>query len=181
MLEILLGQIPEAIFFALFMIYAKELKEKRILFTVLMIIEYLLLKYSFPYNWLFHIGYIILTFLTLKVLYKEKCQITDIFMQIISYIIMSIFSLICLPIIYQNYSIAMVINRIMLIIFIIIFNNKLYKIRNIYKRLWNRNNKEKYIIKSTTFRCINLVIFNIFFYIINLLMIYVVYYNSNIK
>lgn len=181
MLEILLGQIPEAIFFALFMIYAKELKEKRILFTVLMIIEYLLLKYSFPYNWLFHIGYIILTFLTLKVLYKEKCQITDIFMQIISYIIMSIFSLICLPIIYQNYNIAMVINRIMLIIFIIIFHNKLYKIRNIYKRLWNRNNKEKYIIKSTTFRCINLVIFNIFFYIINLLMIYVVYYNSNIK
>ena len=44
MLELLIGQIPEAIFFALFMIYAKGLKEKRILFIVLMIVEYLLLK-----------------------------------------------------------------------------------------------------------------------------------------
>jgi hypothetical protein len=32
-LEILLGQIPEAIFFSIFMIYVKGLKEKRVLFT----------------------------------------------------------------------------------------------------------------------------------------------------
>ena len=47
MLELFLGQIPEAIFFSLFMIYTKRLKEKRILFTVLMTIEYLLLKAFF--------------------------------------------------------------------------------------------------------------------------------------
>lgn len=181
MLELLIGQIPEAIFFSLFMIYAKGLKEKRILFTVLMIVEYLLLKYSFQYNWLFHIGYIILTFLTLKVLYKDKCQITDIFIQIVSYIIMSIFSLICLPIIYKNYNIALIINRIMLFSFIIIFHNKLCKIKDLYKKLWNRNDKQKHKIKSTTFRCINLFIFNTFFYLINLLMLYVVYYNSTLK
>ena len=35
MLEIFLGQIPEAIFFELFMIFVKDLKEKRILFTTL--------------------------------------------------------------------------------------------------------------------------------------------------
>ena len=75
MLELIIGQIPEAIYFALFMIYAKGLKEKRILFTVLMVAEYLLLIYSFPYNWYFHIGYIVTTFFTLKVLYKEKAQI----------------------------------------------------------------------------------------------------------
>ena len=42
--ELLLGQIPEAIHFALFMIFTKQLKEKRVLFVLLMIIEYLLLK-----------------------------------------------------------------------------------------------------------------------------------------
>lgn len=39
MLELFLGQIPEAIYFALFMIYAKNLKTKRLLYTILMILE----------------------------------------------------------------------------------------------------------------------------------------------
>lgn len=180
-MELLIGQIPEAIYFALFMIYAKGIKEKRILFTVLMVVEYLLLKYSFTYSWMFHIGYVITTFLTLKVLYKDKSQITDIFILIISYIIMSIFSLISLPLIYINYTIAIIFNRVMIILFLIFFNKKLYKIQKIYKKLWNRNNKNQYKIKSTTFRCINLLIFNFFFCFINMLMIYVIYYNSTIK
>ena len=50
MLELLLGQIPEAIYFALFMIFTKELKTKRILYTILMVIEYVLLKFFIEYN-----------------------------------------------------------------------------------------------------------------------------------
>lgn len=34
LLEIFLGQIPEAIYFTLFMIFAKDLKEKRILYIL---------------------------------------------------------------------------------------------------------------------------------------------------
>ena len=93
-MELLLGQIPEAIFFALFMIYAKGIKEKRILFIILMIIEYLLLKYSFQFDWIFQIGYMITTFLTLKILYREKSQITDVFILLISYIYIIIISII---------------------------------------------------------------------------------------
>lgn len=37
--EILLGQIPEAIYFAVFMIFAKRLTEKRLLYVTLMIVE----------------------------------------------------------------------------------------------------------------------------------------------
>ena len=48
-LQLLLGQIPEAIYFALFMIFTKRLDKKQILFTVLMIIEYILL-FIFYYN-----------------------------------------------------------------------------------------------------------------------------------
>lgn len=175
-MELLLGQIPEAIFFALFMIYAKGIKEKRILFTILMIIEYLLLKYSFPYNWIFQIGYMVTTFLTLKILYKEKSQITDVFILLIAYIYIILVSIISYFIIPQ-YILACIFNRLLLFIPIILLNYKLNKIQKIYKKLWNRNNKTKKI-KSTTFRSINIFIFNIVFYILNLCMIYAIYCNS---
>ena len=49
-LEIILGQIPEAVYFAVFMILVKGLKEKRFLFTCLMILEYVFLKQIFVYT-----------------------------------------------------------------------------------------------------------------------------------
>ncbi|MDE6947558.1 MAG: hypothetical protein K2P14_10295, partial [Anaeroplasmataceae bacterium] len=70
MLEIFLGQIPEAVYFALFMILVKELKSKRVLFTFLMILEYVLLKLVFSFNMWFHILYFIMSFVVMKVLYK---------------------------------------------------------------------------------------------------------------
>lgn len=88
LLEIFLGQIPEAIYFALFMIFAKDLKEKRILYILLMVIEYLLLKHFIKYNIWFQILYTIMQFVILKVLYKEKSQITDIFTFTIASIIL---------------------------------------------------------------------------------------------
>lgn len=180
-MELLLGQIPEAIFFALFMIYAKGIKEKRILFTILMIIEYLLLKYSFPYNWIFQIGYMVTTFLTLKILYKEKSQITDIFILLIAYLILGITSIFCFLLFKNNMILVSISNRIIIFSLLFIFKNKLIKIQKIYKFLWNRNDKVKKKIKSTTFRALNIVIFNIVFYLINICMLYAIYYNSIIK
>ena len=49
-LELLIGQIPEAIFFSLFIILGKELKEKRLLFTFLMVLQYFIIANLFPYN-----------------------------------------------------------------------------------------------------------------------------------
>lgn len=185
MLQLLLGQIPEAIFFALFMIYAKGLKEKRFLFTLLMVVEYLLTKYSFQYSWLFHITYMISVFLTLKLLYKEKSQITDVFILAIGYVVLGIscilFSIPMLIGIIKNYTICVILNRIFLIVFLLLFNNKLIKIQNIYKKFWNRNDKIPKKIKTTTFRALNLVVFNALFAILNLCMLYVLYYNNIIK
>lgn len=90
-LEIILGQIPEAIFFSLFMIYAKGLKEKRILFTILMVAEYLLLKHFISFNVWFQILYTFITFIILKILYEEKAQVTDIF----TFTIASIITILC--------------------------------------------------------------------------------------
>ena len=171
MLEVLLGQIPEAIYFALFMIFVKQLKEKRVLFIILMIAEYLLLKVFIKYNMWFQISYTFMNFLILKLLYKEKAQITDIFTFTISSIVLILISFVSYFIIWKtigNYLIAAIINRLLLIIFLLITHKKLYNIQKLYKKLWNRQDNKKHKVKSTTFRAINVVVFNLLFFIINL-------------
>lgn len=173
MLEFLLGKVPEAIYFALFMIFAKQIKCKRILFTILMIIEYILLEYIFHYSVWFHILYTFISFILMKILYKEKSQITDIFIFTISSVILIIFSILSYSIMYftfKNLILASILEKILLFLFLLVFNNKLYNIQNMYKNLWNRTNKPKKI-KSATFRAINIITFNILFYVINIGMI----------
>lgn len=178
MVELLLGQIPEAIYFALFMIYAKNLKEKRLLFTLLMVVEYVILTRIIMFNSWFQILYTAITFIILKVLYKEKAQITDVFTFAIGSILLMIISAFCLFVVYaicRNTILAVIVNRIITFIVLFLLHNHLYKIQNIYKKFWNRNDKVKKKIKSTTFRCVNLVIFNVMFYIINIGMLYCVF------
>ena len=176
-MELFLGQIPEAIFFALFMIFAKGIKEKRLLYTILMIISYILLINMFPYNWLFHIFYMIISFIILKLLYKDKSQITDIFLLLIAYIFLGISCVIPYFIIWKtinNYLVYVIINRIIIFSFLLFFNYKLLKIQKFYKIVWNRNDRIKKIAKSTTFRALNLVAFNITFCLIYLLLNFLV-------
>ena len=182
-LEEILGQIPKAKYFSLFMIYTKRLKEKRILFIVLMIVEYLLLKHFISFNIWFQISYTIITYIILKMLYKDKSQITDIFtFSIASIILILICGILYFPIWFtiNNYILYAVLTRIFMFAFLILFNNKLNRIQKIYKLLWNRNDKIKKKIKSTTFRSLNIVIFNIMFYIINIGMIFTIFLNGGV-
>lgn len=180
-LELLLGQVPEAVFIALFMIFSKNIRTKRVIFLIVTIVEYLLCKYTFVYNWMFHISFMIMVYLTLKVLYKNKTQIVDIFIFVISYIIIIITSAICMLLTNFNPIIASIINRLILFIPLIILNYKLNMIQLVYKKYWNRNDKVKKKIKSVTFRSLNVVIFNLLFVIINIGMLVATYYNNFIK
>lgn len=173
-LELFLGQIPEALFCALFIIFAKGLKEKRVLFIFIMIAEYLLLKYSFRYSSWFHVGYIVLTFLSLKVLYKEKAQITDTFLLVMAFIIVIIVSAPCFLLLHDNMILTNIVAKVILFAIIIIFNNKLRWFQNLYKKLWNRP-KESTKMKSVTFRSLNIVIFNVTFVILNIGMAYALF------
>lgn len=175
MLEIFLGQVPEAIYFALFMILTKRLKEKRLPFVLLMSVEYVLLFKTMVHNMYAHIGFFIITFLILKLFYKEKCQITDVFTLAIAGIILIIFNIIVSPLFQIDYILSVIIIRILMFLFLYIFRNKLWKIQEFYKKAWNRKDKPEAKIKSLTFRSINLVIFNIMFYIINLGMLLAAY------
>jgi hypothetical protein len=169
-LKLVLGQIPEAIYFALFLILTKELKEKRLLFTCLMIVEYIFLKCFLVYTTWFHVIYFILTFIILKVLYRDKANITDIFTLGIASIVLIVASFVSYTIVYftcKNMIVGAILVRVLTFGSLFIFKNKLSKLDNLYKKLWNRS-KIKYKMKSTTFRALNLVIFNISFIVINL-------------
>ena len=180
-LEMVLGQIPEAIYFSLFMIFTKQLKEKRLLFILLMTIEYLIIQKLIHFDIWLQIIYTAFVFVILKILYKEKSQITDIFTFTISSILMIIVDIPLYFIVHSitdNFIIYVLIARFTLFSVLILSRNKLPKIQNLYKKLWNRNDDKKKKIKTTTFRGLNVVIFNITFYIINLVMLYCIYYNS---
>lgn len=178
LMELLLGYIPEAIYFALFMIYTKQLKEKRLLYITLMVLEYLLLKQFVHFSIYFQVAYTFITFIILKILYKERAQIIDIFTFTIASIFLIITSVISFLISGQNVILATIINRIIIFAILFGFNYKLNVIQNLYKKLWNRNDKVKKKIKTTTFRSLNVIIFNVIFYIINVGMVYAIYYNS---
>lgn len=170
MLQLLLGQIPEAIYFALFIILTKSYKNKRILFIVLSIIEYILLLNLFPYSTWSHILYFVLMYVIMKMLYKEKCQITDIFALGISSIILGVVSIMYYFASLGNVIIANIVSKIVIFTIMILCKPVMPDINNLYKKLWNRG-EHKHKMKTTTFRAMNLVIFNFSFAIINLLLV----------
>lgn len=164
----------EPIYFALFLIIGKNLKNKRLLLTCILIFEYYMLTEIIYFNVWFQFIYTFIVFVDLKFLYKEKAQITDIFLFAASSIILigiSTFTYLTSVLTYNNYVISIVINRILIFLFLIFTKNK---IRNLYKKFyshWNRHNNPK-AIKSLTLRNISVISFNLMFWVINLGMLY---------
>ena len=177
MLMLFLEKVCEAIYFSLFLIYGKNLKEKRILFIGIMIFEYLTLKYFIKFNVLFQLIYTFMSFVNLKVLYKNKAQITDIFLFTIASLLLILISIICsLPVIISNipwmYYIMLIINRILIFICLILLKNKINYLYIKFCKNWNRHKDNK--IKSLTLRNISVIMFNIMFYVINIYMLYAI-------
>ena len=178
MLMLFLEKVCEAIYFSLFLIYGKNLKEKRILFIGIMIFEYLMITKLIQYNLWIHISYIIMTYINLKVLYKEKAQITDIFLFMVASIILIIVSVITyLPayiicnhnVTYFAYIVAILFNRLALIATLYFGKNIINKIYKKFYTHWNKpkqSNNPK--VKSLTLRNITIIIFNLMFYILNI-------------
>lgn len=175
-----LEKICEAIYFSLFLIYGKNLKEKRLLLIGTMIFQYLALKFFIKYNIGFQMSYIAITYLDLKVLYKEKAQITDIFLFMVASVILVVLSIGSYIIIQNNiniYVVALILNRILLFLTLFLIKNKINKYYKEFYSLWNKHKKPGKI-RSLTLRNISIIIFNIMFYVINICMIIAFnYYN----
>ena len=187
---ILLGLIPEAIYFVIFILLTKQFKEHKILFTTILVIEYVLIFSTLQFNSYAHLLFFIMTYclmkilyniiikgerIRMKILYKEKCQIIDIFTLGIASIILVVLSAISFLLLRFNMILAVIFGRILIFTFLFVMKSKLHLIQDVYKKLWNRNDKIKKKIKSTTFRAINVIIFNLMFYIINLGMLYMLF------
>ena len=151
MLRIILEIVLEAIYFSIFIIKGKQLKEKRLIFISLMIFQYLALTTAIKYNIWMQISYTILVYMNLKILYKQKAQITDIFLFTAASIILIIISILCAQFkkaINMPYIYALIINRIMLFATLFLIRNKINKIYQKFYKKWNRHKDNKKNKKS---------------------------------
>lgn len=162
LIGIILGLIPEVLYFTLFLIFTKNIKEKKILLFLLMSIGYMLCICIQQYVLLYYLGYIVIVYLILKFLYKNQTQIIDIFVFSISTLYLTFLSYLgfkCFKNDLSNYWIMFILDRILMFV-PFIFKNKFNILYKEYCKLWNRNNKEKRPIKSITLRNISLIIIN---------------------
>lgn len=173
LISILLGLIPETIYFSLFLIYTKNIKEKRIKLFILISICYFLCIIISEYKVIYYIAFMILVYLSLKILYKQQTQIIDIFIFGISTLYITLISfLIYIPKNITQYFVCLIINRILLFI-PFIFKNKFYLLYKNYALFWNRNDSIKRPIKSITLRNINLIGINCIIFVINIICLYI--------
>lgn len=170
LMSIILGLLPEVLYFTMFIICTKDIKEKKIRLGVLISIAYILCMFVQRYKVIYYILFIVLVYAILKLLYKKKTQIIDIFVFSLSFIYVSLVSY--LGYIFfkddlSNYYIMYIIARILLFI-PFIFKNKFNAIYRKYCSLWNRNDKMKRPIKSITLRNISLITINVAIFLMNL-------------
>lgn len=171
----ILGLLPEAIYFTLFLIYTKGYKYNRMKLFVLLLIGYTVLKVIFPINIYFQISFTIYVVLILKLLYKDKFHISDLFVFVLASIILILLTSLALPIlfIFNHYWLSYLISRIFLFTFLFFFKNKF---NDVYKWIisqWNRNYERPNKIKAITIRQVCVISFNIMLYILNLWIIYI--------
>lgn len=179
LISILLGLFPEVLFFTLFIIYTKRIKNKKIMLFLLIALAYMLCMFIKTYSIFCYILLIVLIYIIMKILYKNKVQIIDIFIISIGFIYISILSFICSILLryeYDNlilYYILYIFDRIFMFL-PFIKRDKFYYLYKIYCSLWNRNDNEKRPIKSLTLRNISLVVINISIFLGNIYLISII-------
>lgn len=176
LISIFCGMLPEVLFLTFFLIYTKNLKTKKVKLFLGIMLLYVVCIMLIRYIILNYLLFIFLIYILLKILYKNKAQITDIFAVNLALIYLTLNSFICSKFLlpnYENYYYILLLNRIILII-PFIFKNKFNYLYKKYYKLWNRNDKEKRPIKSITLRNISLIILNISIFIINMLILNII-------
>lgn len=170
-----IGAMLQPIYFSLFLIFTKNIKNKRILFITIMIFEHLLLKFvcNLNYNINFELTYTIITYFVLKLIYKEKTRITDVITFIISIAILGVFNVSSLFILGVNVK-TVIISNILAILFICLLKRKLNKIEIFYNKFWNRHNDKK-MLKSVTIRGLSVTLTIIIFVLLHIWMICGIY------
>lgn len=158
-ISLIFGILPESIFFALFFIFAKNLRKRRIpLFTMIFALN-LGLSYLFAFTVYYHALFITGIYAILYLLYHS--HIIDIFLITTASLILTVIGYLCFYGI-SNYAMAAIGNRILLFLFLIIVHKKLNSFYTVYKNHWNRSDDTR--IKSITARNISCIVLNLLIY-----------------
>lgn len=170
----ILGAILQPIYFSLFMFYTKEIKNKRLLFIAIMILETLILRCGLKiYDGInFELLYSISMYVVMKLLYENKTRITDLIIFIISVIFQGIISVLCVLIIGANIF-SIIISSVLLIIVTYFLRHKLPAINKFFNKFWNRHTNKK-VLKSVTIRGLSSVITIVTFLLMYFWLIYMI-------
>ena len=170
-LFILFGVLPEVLFYFYFFVIGKDLKKdkKALVFLASLFITYMGIKMFFKYSIYFHLLYISLNMIVLKILYGKSIKTTDIFLFSTSLLVIATLSAIAYYAI-PNYAVALVVNRISLLLTIIFFKKHIRELYLKYNSLWNRNRQNPNKIRSLTIRNISIIVFNLMIFGIDLLL-----------
>lgn len=172
-LSLLLGMLPEVLYFTLFIINVKSIKEKKFRLFFLVAIAYCLCLFIQKWQVLYYIALIVIMYIIMKLLYKEKTQIIDIFIVSLMCLWTTFLSFIMLLLLkddYSNYWTLYTFDRILLYA-PFVFKSKFNVIYKKYCKLWNRNDNEIRPIKSITLRNISLILLNCFIFFMNITLI----------
>lgn len=178
LLSLVLGLLPEIIYFVMLTTRIKNIKTKRIKLFLLLATMYILCIMLFRYKLLLYVVFIFIYYLILKILYKKEIQIIDIFFIMYQCLYLTILSF--LVYLYNNdfqYYICLVVNRILLFV-PLIFTKRLQQIYYKYCLYWNRNDNIKKPIKSITLRNISILGMNLIIVLIYIISLYIL---SNVR
>lgn len=169
------GMILQSILCGYFILTVKGLKTKRVLFITTVTLEYLFLKTIINLNYTvnFELMFGILIYCVLKLIYKDKCKITDLVTYVLSLIYLGIFSVPGLLVFGANI-LTIFISTILAILTVYLLRHKLNKIDVFYNKFWNRHQNNK-MLKSVTIRGFSVTITIITFVLLHFWLIYGIY------
>ena len=164
--------LTEVLYFTIGLVYLKDLKKKRIILFVLMLLAYLVFTSLCAYNIAFNILYTFALFLILKLLYKKLAHIIDIFLFTTLSISLVLISAITasIGVSLNSYLFLVSMKSLLMILSFLVGLKPLKKFYHKYVGSWNRNKDSK--IKSITVRSLSLITFNVFYYCVYLGLIY---------
>ncbi len=169
MISFLLGMLPEIIYFVIFIITIKNIKERKKCLFLLITLAYVLGVIFLRYKTIFYFSFIFIVYAILKILYKNRADIMDISAMSISTLYLTIISGICYMCIHpddSNYWLLYLLNRILMFL-PFIFSKTLRKLYQKCRSVWNRNRNKNEGIKSITVRNTSILIIAIFIAIVN--------------
>lgn len=156
----------EILYLVMGMCYAKQIKEKRILFYILLFVSGVICSLTLRWQLWYYVAYIASAYLIMRKLYKS--HVLDLFVFSIFFAWIAITSYIGFML-FNNIVYTYIFQRI-LMFGIFIFRGKFNKWYKTYRELWNRRDDKR--IKSVTLRNISLICINIFIVFMNFLLIF---------